>query len=234
MTRSERTSLIRAHTVASRPFLCPELALRLITPDCPLWQSDLDGLERLGLPEPFWGFAWPGGQALARYVLDHPILVEGRSVLDFGSGGGVVAVAALKAGAARVMAADTDPWAADAVQLNAALNGGRIEVHTRDLVGTQLDGWDVVLAGDVCYEAGLALRVLDWLRELSSTGILIRLADPDRGPLVGRGLEPVAAYDAPTDVDPGGIYLDEVCVYRIAALTGTSSRGCPSGEARRF
>ena len=160
------------------------------------------------------------------------MLVEGRSVVDLGAGGGVVALAAARAGAARVLAADTDRWAADAVRLNAALNGVRIEVTTDDLVGRALEGWDVVLAGDITYGEARSRRVAAWLRSLASEGVLVRLGDPGRGHVGAPEFEPVARYQAPTDVDPGGIYLREACVYRVARLTGSSKTGSPGAGAR--
>jgi predicted nicotinamide N-methyase len=150
------------------------------------------------LPPPFWAFAWAGGQALARYLLDHPAEVAGRSVLDFGAGSGLVAIAAAKAGAARVLAAETDHFAAAAIAANAALNDVAIAVRTTDLLDTIGPRWEVVKAGDVCYERPMADRVTAWLRGLAARGILVLLGDPGRAYLPREGLVERARYLVPT------------------------------------
>src|SRR5688572_4837896 len=140
----------------------PELVLHVADEATALWQKTEEELGEIGLPPPFWAFAWAGGQALARYVLDHPEAVRARHVLDFASGSGLVAIAAMTAGAARVTACDIDPFAVAAMDLNAAANGVAIEAVQADLIG-QDHGWDAVLAGDICYERDLAQRVTEWL-----------------------------------------------------------------------
>jgi predicted nicotinamide N-methyase len=150
--------LVLQHTVVATPPLCPELRLHLVTETCPLWRATEADLARLGLSEPYWAFCWPGGQALARHLLDHPALVAGARVLDFGAGSGVEAIAALRAGAAHALAADIDPLAGVACRLNARLNDVALEVTDEDLVGSDR-GWDVVLVGDMFYERRLAERV---------------------------------------------------------------------------
>src|ERR1700756_1039142 len=134
------------------PPLVPEIRLHLATEITPIWQATEESLARGAVPPPFWAFAWAGGQALARYLLDHPGEVAGRFVLDFAAGSGLVAVAAAKAGAAGVLASDIDPFAAAAIAANAALNGVDIAVTTADLIGTADRRWQIVTAGDVCYE----------------------------------------------------------------------------------
>src|SRR5947209_11483435 len=123
---------VRQKTAITAPPLVPEIRLHLATEVTPIWQATEESLARNGLPPPFWAFAWAGGQALARYLLDHPETVAGREVLDIGSGSGIVAIAAAKAGASRVTAAEIDPFAAAAIGLNAALNDVRVAVETRD------------------------------------------------------------------------------------------------------
>lgn len=206
---------IRRHTVIARPPLCPEIALHLVTPACPLWTAGEAELERLGLGEPYWAFAWPGGQALARFLLDHPERVRGRRVLDFGAGGGVEAVAAALAGAASVRATDLDPRAAVACSLNAALNRVEVRAGTEDVLGDVDLAVDLVLVGDVTYEAGLGARVMDWLAALASRGIEGWVADPGRGFVGPARLERLAVYDAPSDVDVGGRYRVATPVDRV-------------------
>ncbi|HEY3450216.1 MAG TPA: 50S ribosomal protein L11 methyltransferase [Myxococcales bacterium] len=207
-------SLVLAHTVVARPPLVPELSLRLVTEACPLWRATEADLEKLGLPEPFWAFAWPGGQALARHVIDHPELARARRVLDFGSGCAVEAIAAARAGAACVLAADIDPLACEAASLNAALNGVALETTCRDLVGLD-EGWDLVLVGDMFYEAALAERLADWLSRLAARGATVLVGDPNRGFFDAARAERLAEYDAPADVDVAGRYRRATAVFRI-------------------
>ena len=144
-------------------------------------------------PPPFWALAWSGGQALARYVLDHPEAVRAKRVLDFAAGSGVAAIAAARAGAARVIAADIDEFAAIAISLNAELNDVEIEVSSEDLVDSD-DGWDVILAGDFCYERPFAENAVSWLRTIASRGAVVLLGDPGRDYLPACGLSPCVTY----------------------------------------
>lgn len=196
-------TLIRRETIATSPLLCPEIELHLVTEQCPLWRATERELSALDLPEPYWAFAWPGGQALARYLLDHPGRVRGRRVLDFGSGSGLVGIAAARSGAEHVLAADIDSVAIVAIALNAARNRVVIESTVEDLVGTDVDV-DVVLAGDVCYEPRLAARILDWLERLARKGVEVLVGDPGRGQVGRSSLIELAAYDAPADIDTDG------------------------------
>ena len=148
----------------------PEIALHVADEATELWQKTEEELGAIGLPPPFWAFAWAGGQALARYVLDHPEIVRGRRVLDFASGSGLVAIAAAKAGAAPGEACDIDAFAIAAIGLNAAANGVAGRGAARRTSSARTDGWDAVLAGDICYERDLAERVTDWLLGLRRTG----------------------------------------------------------------
>jgi predicted nicotinamide N-methyase len=152
---ADPVAFIRAETRLRPVPHAPELVLHVADEATALWQKTEEELGEIGLPPPFWAFAWAGGQALARYVLDHPEAVRARHVLDFASGSGLVAIAAMTAGAARVTACDIDPFAVAAMDLNAAANGVAIEAVQADLIG-QDQGWDVVLAGDICYERDLA------------------------------------------------------------------------------
>jgi len=176
----------------------PEIHLHLATEITPIWQATEETLARSGLPPPFWAFAWAGGQALARYLLDHPAEVAGRSVLDFGAGSGLVAIAAAKAGGALVLAAEIDDFAAAAIAANAQLNGAAIDVTTEDLLDTVDPRWEIVTAGDVCYERPMADRVTGWLRKLVARGTLVLLGDPGRAYLPDKGLTERARYLVPT------------------------------------
>jgi predicted nicotinamide N-methyase len=174
----------------------PEIALHVADEATELWQKTEEELGEIGLPPPFWAFAWAGGQALARYILDHPETVRGRRVLDFASGSGLVAIAAMKAGAAEVTACDIDPFALAAIGLNGEANGVSITPLQADIVG-QDQGWDAVLAGDICYERDLAARVADWLFSLSGRGATVLIGDPGRSYLPKDRLEKLAVYEVP-------------------------------------
>jgi predicted nicotinamide N-methyase len=190
--------VIRHNTAITAAPLVPEIRLHLATEITPIWQATEETLARSGLPPPYWAFAWAGGQALARYLLDHPGSVAGRSVLDFGAGSGLVAIAAAKAGAASVLAAEIDHFAAAAIAANAALNGVNIAVTTADVLDCVDPGWEVVAAGDVCYERPMAERVTTWLRVLTARGSLVLLGDPGRAYRPARGLRERARYLVPT------------------------------------
>jgi predicted nicotinamide N-methyase len=192
---------VQHNTAVIAPPLVPEIRLRLATEITPLWQATEETLSRSALPPPFWAFAWPGGQALARYLLDHPEKVAGRFALDFGAGSGLVAIAAAKAGANFVLAAETDPFAAAAIAANAALNGVAVAVTTDDLTGTTDPRWEVVTAGDVCYEQPMADRVTAWLQALAKPGRLVLLGDPGRAYLPASGMCERARYCVPTSRD---------------------------------
>lgn len=208
-------SFIRDHAALHAPPLVPELPLYLASEVVPLWQLTEEELSASGLPPPYWAFAWAGGQALARYVLDQPELVAGRCVLDFAAGSGLIAIAAMKAGAARAIAADIDPFAGVAIGLNAAANGVLVESVTRDLIGTQNEGWDVVLAGDICYERPLADQVEAWLRGLAQDGVTVLLGDPGRTYLPRSGLEKLTAYAVQTSRELEDMDVRHTCVWRV-------------------
>lgn len=193
-----RDAFIRAHTAVARPPLVPEIALHQATEITPIWQATETFLEELGLEPPFWAFAWAGGQALARHVLDNPELVRGLRVLDFAAGSGLSGIAALMAGAASVETIEIDPYAGAAIRLNALLNGVVPEIRIGDIVGAANPGWDVVLAGDVCYEKAMAGRVFAWLRGLAGGGALVLMGDPNRTYLPQDGLTRIARYAVET------------------------------------
>jgi predicted nicotinamide N-methyase len=213
MSSVDAEAWIRSETVIASPPLVPEIRAHLITEACPLWRAGEKELDRLGIPPPYWAFAWPGGQALARYVLDAPELTRGRTVLDFGAGCGLEAIAAAKSGAKRVIASDLDPIACAAIALNARLNGVELETTTRDLIGDPCDGWEVVLAGDVLYDPKPAQDILQWLERLAERGIEVLLADPGRGLADLSRWRSVATYEAPADVDVAGTITRKTVLY---------------------
>ena len=206
---------ILGHTTLAVPRVCPEIRLRLITETCPLWKAGEKEVAALGIPDPYWGFCWPGGQALARFILDHPELVAGKRVLDFGAGCGIEAIASAMAGAGKVLASDTDPMAIEALKINAELNQVTIETTSKDVAGARIDGWDMVLAGDVCYDPELSKRFMAWFCDLSTQGIHVLIADPGRGNLPKERLSVVAVYRTPSDIDVAGKYLVETTIYFI-------------------
>jgi len=192
------TVFIRRNTAITAPPLVPEIRLHLATEITPIWQATEETLARSALPPPFWAFAWAGGQALARYLLDHSDQVAGRTVLDFGAGSGLVAIAAAKAGAEFVLAAEVDHFAAAAIAANSALNEAAVTVTTADLIDAADPRWAVITAGDVCYEQPMAGRVTAWLRALARSGSLVLLGDPGRAYLPAEGLRERARYLVPT------------------------------------
>ena len=209
---AERRSRIIAHTRVVSPVVTPELALRMVTPSCPLWSASLEAAAAAGLPEPFWAFCWPGGQALARHILDHPNLVRGRRVLDFGAGSGLCAIAAMRAGASACTAADIDPTAQVAIALNAEINGVHLDVTGEDLAGT-IGAWDVVLVGDMFYDADISRQVLPWLEDLARNGATVLIGDPDRGFLDQDLIHRVASYRVCAEIDPDGSLRVDAGVY---------------------
>lgn len=211
---NEPGGFIAAHTTLARPALVPEIELYLATEITPIWQATEDWLAERNIEPPFWAFAWPGSQALARLVLDGAIPVAGRRVLDFAAGGGLAAIAAARAGAARVEAAEIDPLAIAATRLNAAHNGLAVEAATADVVG-QPCRWDTVLAGDVCYEAPMTGHIMPWLRGLAAQGAEVLLADPGRAYLPRAGLVPVARFSVPTTRELEDRDSRDVTVYRV-------------------
>jgi predicted nicotinamide N-methyase len=206
---------VRRNTAIGRPPLVPEIALHLATEVTPIWQATEESLSRGAVPPPFWAFAWAGGQALARYVLDNPDVVRGREALDIGSGSGIVAIAAAMAGARRVVAAEIDPFAAAAIALNAALNGVAIAVETRDLLDRAAAGWGVALAGDICYEEPMSSRAIALLRRIAGRGRTALLGDPGRAYLPRSGLAELARYEVPTSRELEDREAREGVVWRV-------------------
>jgi predicted nicotinamide N-methyase len=215
--RLDVAGFIRAQTAIARPPLVPEIRLHLATEITPIWQATEATLAEADLPPPYWAFAWPGGQAIARHLLDNPGLVRGRAVLDFAAGSGLVAIAARMAGATGAVANDIDAVAAEAISLNAALNGVAVETDQGDLLDRDDAPFDLVLAGDVCYERPMAERTTRWLRALASRGVEVLLADPGRAYLPASGLVELARYTVPTSLELEDRELRETIVYRLTA-----------------
>ena len=211
---ADRQAFIRENTRLLPVPHAPEISLYTADEATELWQRTEDELGEIGLPPPFWAFAWAGGQALARYILDNPRLVANRRVLDFASGSGLVAIAAAKAGASRVEACDIDAFAVDSIALNAAVNDVAIEARLGDLVGLD-DGWDVVLAGDVSYERDMAARVTDWLEALRKRGASVLIGDPGRSYLARDRLISVADYRIPVTRSLEDADIKETRVWRF-------------------
>jgi predicted nicotinamide N-methyase len=215
MMADERRAFVLAHTRLRPVPHAPEISLHVADEATPLWSKTEEQLGELGLPPPFWAFAWAGGQALARHVLDNPALVGGKRVLDFASGSGLVGIAALKAGAAEVTAADIDAFAQTAIPLNAAANGvGTIDVRGDDLIGR--DGpWDVILAGDICYEKTTAERVANWLEDFVRRGGTALIGDPGRAYLPRERLTNLATYEIATTRELEDREVKRTSVWRV-------------------
>ncbi|HPG01888.1 MAG: methyltransferase [Hyphomicrobiales bacterium] len=192
----DRAAFIRANTRLLAVPHAPEISLQLADEATALWEKTEEELGEIGLPPPFWAFAWAGGQALARYILDQPEIVAGKRVLDFASGSGLVAIAAAKAGAREVEASEIDVFAVEAIAINARANCVSIRARHDDVIGRD-DGWDVILAGDVSYERDMAQRVTDWLAGLAARGASVLVGDPGRSYLARDRLEAVAEYRVP-------------------------------------
>ncbi|WP_454916144.1 class I SAM-dependent methyltransferase [Xanthobacter sediminis] len=209
---SDPLAFIRAETRLRPTALVPEICLHVADEAVPIWHRTEEELGEMGLPPPFWAFAWAGGQALARHVLDHPELVAGTEVLDFASGSGLVGIAAMKAGAASTTCADIDPFALSAIALNGAANGVALRPVGEDLIGRDL-GWATVLAGDICYEKDLAERVYDWLLRLSRRGARVLIGDPGRTYLPKDRLEQIAEYHVPVTRELEDMEIKRTCVW---------------------
>ncbi len=198
-TPEARRAFILEHTRLQPPPHTPELQLHLADEITPIWRLTEDALAEIGLPPPFWAFAWAGGQALARYVLDNPATVTGKAVIDFASGSGLVAIAAGRAGAARVLAADIDVFCGEALALNAGVNDVAIDFTGENLLEAPPPAWaEVILAGDICYEKPLAEQVMAWLAQARAGGATVLIGDPGRSYFPRTGLVHLAEYQVAT------------------------------------
>jgi predicted nicotinamide N-methyase len=211
---SDPAAFIQAQTTLVAPPLTPEIRLHLATEITPIWEATEASLAAMNLPPPYWAFAWPGGQALTRFLIDHPDWVKDKRVLDFAAGSGLSAIGAAKAGAALVQAAEIDDLALAAIALNSRTNGVAIDLVREDLIGVE-PRWDVVLAGDVCYERPMAERVIAWFRKLAGRGVAILMGDPGRAYLPQSGLVELARYPVPTSLELEDRTLRETIVWHL-------------------
>ena len=197
-TPEGRRAFILANTRQQAPPHTPELVLHLADEITPIWKMTEEALEEIGLPPPFWAFAWAGGQALSRYLLDHPQEVAGKRVLDFATGSGLVGVAAMRAGAASVLCADIDPFCQAAVAANAQANGVALGFTPLNLLDAPPPAVDVICAGDICYEKPMTEAVLAWLGQARAAGTRVLIGDPGRTYFPRSGLDFLAEYSVPT------------------------------------
>jgi len=208
---------IRANTALERPAMVPEFELWLASEYVPIWQATEDWLEQQNVDPPYWAFCWPGGQAIARYLLDHPDTVRAKRVIDFAAGSGVSSLAAARAGAAAVVANDIDLLSLVATRLNAAANGLDLALSADDWLARPETApiADVVIAGDVCYEREMSARALAWLRGHATAGRLVLLGDPGRNYFSAQGLQELARYDIPTSLQLENRGMRETVVWRV-------------------
>lgn len=211
----DHPEFIRQNTSLLAPPLVPEVLLHLAHEAVPIWQKTEEELGEIGLPPPFWAFAWAGGQALARYVLDHPALVAGKTVLDLATGSGLVGIAAKKAGAEAVLAADIDLFATAAARLNAEANDVVLDITDDDLLQNGPDRFDVILVGDLFYEKDLAARVHAWLQQAQEQGALALIGDPGRSYLPKSALTHVIDYNVPVTRELEDSEIKRTAVWRV-------------------
>ncbi|MEV4415046.1 50S ribosomal protein L11 methyltransferase [Catellatospora sp. NPDC049609] len=205
---------VRSYAALAPLAFLPEIRLHQADEPIGLWELT-EGEYRSEQPPPFWAFAWAGGQALARYVLDHPETTAGKRVLDLASGSGLVAVAAALTGAASVRAVDIDPFSAAAIGLNASANGATVSVDRADILDGEADGAEVVLAGDVFYSQAMADRMTGFLRRAAKNGARVLVGDPDRAFLPHRLFRELAAYDVPTTMALESVMVKHTRVWEL-------------------
>ncbi len=219
-TMEDPQQFIRANTKLLAVPLVPEIRLHIAEESVPIWQKTEEELGQMNVPPPYWAFAWAGGQALARYLLDAPALLAGRNVLDLGSGSGLVAIAAAKAGAARVLAADIDAFALAAISLNAAANGVNVETTAVDLLAAPPAAFDIVLVGDLFYERPLAERVLAFADAARSRGALVLAGDPRRSYFPPDRFHKLTEYLVPVTRELEDAEIKRTAVWRLDPVRG--------------
>jgi len=210
---------VRANTGLLPVPLVPEICLHLAEESLPIWQKTEEELGAMNVPPPYWAFAWAGGQALARYILDTPAAVAGCRVLDIGSGSGLTAIAARKAGAAHVLAADIDAFAAAAIRLNAQANGMAVEILQGDPLAAPADRFGTVIAGDMFYERPLAKRVLSFLDAAHAAGARVLVGDPQRSYFPKDRFRQVAAYAVPVTRELEDAEIKKTAVWELVSLS---------------
>jgi predicted nicotinamide N-methyase len=213
---ADRAQFIRDNTRLQAPPHAPELVLHLADEITPIWR--LTEVERgeIGLPPPFWAFAWAGGQALARYLLDHPALIRGKRVLDFASGSGIVGIAAKLAGAAHVVANDIDVFCGAAFEGYALSYGVQYTFPADNLLQAPPPAFDLICAGDICYEKPLADQVLAWLQIARDAGAQVLVGDPGRSYFPRDRLIKLAQYQVPTTRELEDMEIKQTGVYAFA------------------
>ncbi|CAK1589868.1 unnamed protein product [Parnassius mnemosyne] len=212
------TAQILRHTAPSRQHLTPEIALRLITPSCPLWSAPV---EDSPFKDPFWAFYWPGGQATARYILDNKQVVKNRVVLDVGCGCGAGSIAAAFMEAKRVVANDIDEVAVIASLINAEFNGIKIETNTEDMIGRRCEEFEVVLIGDMFYDEEFAKVLFEWLKALTENGKTVLIGDPGRHGLTHsrrEHLSLLATYQLPKETCLENHGYTETTLWRLNSV----------------
>jgi predicted nicotinamide N-methyase len=232
MPPGQAAEFVRANTRLAAPPQVPELRLHLGEEPFGLWKKTEEELHVPGLPPPYWAFAWAGGQALARYLLDNTELVRGRRVFDLGSGSGLVAIAAAQTGAAEVTASDVDPLAVAAIRLNAEANGVSVAVLSEDVVDGEAIAADLVLAGDLFYEKPMALRVMRFLERAVDGGVAVLIGDPGREYLPRLRLEALATYEVPVPLGLEDRQVKRTHVWRPVSMTGDRQAPAPPVHTR--
>jgi predicted nicotinamide N-methyase len=214
-SRVSAEAFIRANTRPLAPPLVPEIRLHLAEESLPIWQKTEEELGEMNLPPPYWAFAWAGGQALARYILDNPTMLAGKRVLDLGSGSGLTAIAAMQAGAAEVLAADIDRMALAAIHLNAAANGAAITTTAENLLDKPPPAFDVVLVGDLFYERTLAAAVARFIEVAAGQGALVLIGDPQRNYFPKGRFACAAEYRVPVTRELEDAEIKRTAVWRL-------------------
>jgi predicted nicotinamide N-methyase len=215
-SRRSAEAFILANTKPLAPPLVPEITLQLAEESLPIWQKTEEELGEMNVPPPYWAFAWAGGQALARLILDRPGLVARKRVLDLGSGCGLSAIAAMRAGARSVLAADIDAIALAAIGLNAAANNVAVATTGEDLLARAPGSADVILVGDLFYERALADRVLAFIEAAAAAGAIVLIGDPQRNYFPKGRFEAIAEYHVPVTRDLEDAEIKKTAVWRFA------------------
>jgi len=196
--------------------LVPEVRLYLAEESMPIWQKTEEELGQMNVPPPYWAFAWAGGQALARYVLDNAAMMAERTVLDLGAGSGLTSIAAMRAGAASVLAADIDRYALVAIALNARANGVAVATTDADLLAAAPGAFGAILIGDMFYERALAERVLAFVEAARAKGAQVLVGDPRRSYFPRERFRQVAEYSVPVTRDLEDMEIKHTAVWRLA------------------
>ncbi len=213
--KHDYVAFIRANTKLLAPPLVPEVGLHLAEESLPIWRKTEEELGQMNIPPPFWAFAWAGGQALARYILDNRETVATKSVLDLGAGSGLIAIAAMIAGAASAEANDPDPFAQSAATLNAIENNVQLTATRDDKLSTDPSQFDTILIGDLFYEKALAERVMAFARCAIDSNALVLIGDPNRYFCPSDELEEIARYAVPVTRELEDSEIKSTAVWRL-------------------